>query len=75
MTRRMAPGTNGEVRADPQQHVMIHLDRTAGPLMLDVTTAAILDVRVECCRLFAQSNSGSGMAGDASGRFDARVGV
>lgn len=50
---------------------MIHLGRTSGPLMLDVTAAAVLNVGVERSRLLSEIDGGSGMTCDASGRFHA----
>lgn len=49
---------------------MVHLGRTRAALMLDVTAAAVLNVRMEGSRLFGKVNCGRGMARNAGRRFD-----
>lgn len=53
---------------------MIHLDRTFGPEVLDMTSAAVLSISMEGSGLLAEIGGGGGVAGNAGGRFDASHG-
>ena len=48
---------------------MIHLGRTDSAGVLQMTSAAVLNVGMKCGRLFAQIGGGGRMATDASGCF------
>ena len=60
----MSCGSDCKVRTYPHKCGMIHLGRTIRALMLNVASAAVLDLRVKRGWLFPEVDSGGGMARD-----------